>query len=114
MVNETSIVVIYHQIDMEEYMEIVEKTANSVRTTSREAIIVGDVNAKSHIWQSSITNRRGEYCVEWIASLNQVVHNRGRLLLFVRGTIKSFIDVTLPTQKIGKKKWNGRYSKTKI
>ncbi|KAK9686493.1 Endonuclease-reverse transcriptase [Popillia japonica] len=48
-------------ISIEEYMKLVDEIANQVKTTKREAVIAGDVNAKSHMWESPKTDSIGEY-----------------------------------------------------
>lgn len=87
-------------IELEEYKEKVDEIANHVRAGKKEAIIAGDLNAKSPLWESPVNDKRGEYWAEWIAALELVVHNAGGMPTFVRGNTESYIDVTLSTQKI--------------
>ncbi|KAK9708077.1 Endonuclease-reverse transcriptase [Popillia japonica] len=83
-------------ITLDKYMEIV----NGAKSGKKEVIIAGDINAKSHLWGSPTTDKKGEHWSEWIAALNLVVQNTGLTPTFVRGETQSFIDVTLSTPKI--------------
>ncbi|KAK9730435.1 Endonuclease-reverse transcriptase [Popillia japonica] len=87
-------------IDISEYKEKVDEIAQNVRSRKEEVIIAGDINAKSHLWESPISDRKGEHWADWIAALDLVVHNNGGAPTFVRGRTESYIDVTLSTRKI--------------
>lgn len=63
----------------------------------------GDLNAKSPLWNSLVSDRRGQYWEEWIAALNLVVLNEGHTRTFVRGMSASFIDVTISSQRTARK-----------
>lgn len=89
-------------IPINEYVEKVDEIANCVKCRKKEAIIAGDINAKSHMWGSPVTDGRGEYWSEWIAALDMVVLNTGEVPTFVRGNTESFIDATISTQKFAK------------
>nr|CAH7734770.1 unnamed protein product [Callosobruchus chinensis] len=68
-----------------------------VQSSSRKAILLGDLNVKSPEWGSPITDDRGAYLMEWISALDLVVHNTGDEPTFVRGESTSFIDITCST-----------------
>ena len=69
---------------MEEYTDKVKKIAECVSDQKREALIAGDINAKSPMWESPIIDAKGELWNEWIAALNLVPHNTGGKPTFVR------------------------------
>ena len=83
------------------------KIMTEVKTREREAIIMGDINAKSYQWGSATTDVRGEYWTRWMAEINSIVQNEETTLTFIRGESKSYIDVTCATMKIAKdiKSW---------
>ncbi|XP_074031398.1 uncharacterized protein [Leptinotarsa decemlineata] len=87
-------------IPMNEFRNRVDNIMEHVRDQGKEALIVGDFNAKSALWSSPMSDARGEYLVEWINALNISVCNEGNIPTFVRGAQTSFIDVTLATQDI--------------
>ncbi|KAK9708598.1 Endonuclease-reverse transcriptase [Popillia japonica] len=45
--------------DFAEYTEKVDEIALSVRSENKEAVIAGDINAKSFLWQSPVSDKRG-------------------------------------------------------
>ncbi|KAF2902779.1 hypothetical protein ILUMI_03407 [Ignelater luminosus] len=65
----------------------------------KSRIIRGDMNAKSPLWDASNEDVRGELISTWIRG-NMVVVNRGDTPTFGRYDQKSYIDVTLCTDKI--------------
>lgn len=75
-----------------------------MRKVSKEKVIVvlGDFNAKAPEWGAPIQDRRGEIILEWIATLNLIVHNDGSPT-FARGAIRSHIDITFSSQNIARK-----------
>nr|CAI5833253.1 unnamed protein product [Callosobruchus analis] len=68
-----------------------------VQSSSRKAIVLGDLNVKSPEWGSPITDVRGAYLMEWISALDLVIHNTGDEPTFARGESMSFIDITCST-----------------
>ncbi|KAK9701918.1 Endonuclease-reverse transcriptase [Popillia japonica] len=74
-------------IDIAEYTAKSDELLDNVRVRGREAVIAGDVNTRSHLWESPTTDKKGEYWAEWIATLNLVAHNTEGLATFVRGNI---------------------------
>lgn len=73
-----------------------------VKNCPREKIIAGDFNAKSSEWNSPKTDARGTILMEWISTLNLVIQNMGNKPTFVRKATKSFIDVTLASERVAK------------
>nr|CAI5854663.1 unnamed protein product [Callosobruchus analis] len=65
-------------------------------------IVMGDFNAKSALWGSPVTDRRGRILSEWISAMNLVVLNEGDTPTFQRYNNSSFIDVTFASQKVAK------------
>lgn len=48
-------------IDMDEYTEKVDEIVNHMRSSKKEAVIAGDINAKSHLWESPTRDKKGDY-----------------------------------------------------
>lgn len=48
-------------IGMDEYVEKADEVVNHIIARKREAIIAGDLNAKSHLWESTINDKKGEH-----------------------------------------------------
>lgn len=90
-------------IPLDAFKGDIDNIMYEVRRRKREAIIVGDLNAKSPAWGSPTEDARGVYLTEWAAVLDLVVINRGDTPTFVRGESKSFIDITLATTRIASK-----------
>lgn len=77
-----------------------------------QTVILGDFNAKSPQWGSPVTDEKGEYWMEWIAARDMAVHNTGLLPTFIRGETRSYIDVTISTDRIAKDITNWEVLKT--
>lgn len=88
-------------ISLEDYKAYTDTLMSEVTSGTGEVIIAGDLNTKSVLWGSPVTDSRGNYLMEWISSLDLVVVNRGLAPTFVRGNSKSYIDVTLASPKLG-------------
>lgn len=56
-----------------EEMNLTEKSM--VRETVEKMIVLGDLNAKFALWEEDVQDARGEYLVDWIATLVMVVIN---------------------------------------
>lgn len=72
----------------------IDEIMNNCRNLSAEYVLMGDLNAKSIHWGSPITDPRGDYLTDWMASLDMIVNNKGNKPTFIRGNTKSYIDVT--------------------
>lgn len=86
-------------ITMDRYRALGDEIMNKVIRTN-SYVIMGDLNAASPLWGAPITNPKGAYWAEWIATLDLVVHNNGDTPTFQRGESKSFIDVTISTSNL--------------
>ncbi|XP_060536219.1 uncharacterized protein LOC132708112 [Cylas formicarius] len=73
-----------------------------MKKQKKEMVIGGDFNAKSFLWSPKPEDRRGELLSEWLAEENLIVHNRGSVPTFIRGSSESYIDITFSTQKIAR------------
>ncbi|KAG5873269.1 hypothetical protein JTB14_013180 [Gonioctena quinquepunctata] len=78
------------------------------RRCQSEKIIAVDFNTKSAVWGSPTTDARETILMDWTSTLNLIVQNRGSEPTFVRRASRSFIDVTLASQKIAKSITNWR------
>ncbi|XP_063907813.1 uncharacterized protein LOC135125956 [Zophobas morio] len=94
-------------IERNEFEAITDEIMTEVKTRAREAIIMGDINAKSYQWGLATADVRGEYWTMWMAEINSIVINKGTTATFIRGESKPYIDVTCATIKITKdiKSW---------
>lgn len=86
-------------ISLADFKKDIDNIMEEILTRNREAIVLGDLNAKSPAWGSPIEDARGAYLTEWAAVIDLVALNRGNIPTFVRGNSKSFIDITLATLK---------------
>lgn len=59
-----------------------------------KVIVAGDLNAKSRLWGSSRTDKRGAMVEEWITGLGLVCQNKGTVHTCVRQHGGSVVDVT--------------------
>lgn len=73
-------------------------------------IIGADCNAHHAVWGSTDINRRGEKLVEYIATTNLEVLNKGNKPTFVVKNRKEVIDVTFASQCITEKVYNWHVS----
>ncbi|XP_023024660.2 uncharacterized protein [Leptinotarsa decemlineata] len=62
-------------------------------------MVLGDFNAKSPAWGSTVEDARGEHWTEWFAAKNMTVLNDG-MPTFCRGASQTCIDVTAVTSKM--------------
>ncbi|KYB24771.1 Putative 115 kDa protein in type-1 retrotransposable element R1DM-like Protein [Tribolium castaneum] len=85
----------------EDFILLLESLEQRVREGNLETIISGDLNAKSPIFGSSVTNRRGILLEEFVESNNLIVLNKGDEATFIGPGGSSVIDVTLATTKVG-------------
>lgn len=78
----------------------------AVRTRNKEAIILGDFNAKSEEWCSPVSDLRGQTLAEAAASLDLIAHNKPGHPTFVRNASQSYIDVTFTTKNLARQAKN--------
>lgn len=79
----------------------IDKIMNEVKD-AKEAIIAGDLNAKSPLWGSPSSDQRGNYIEDWAAELQMEFLNTGEPT-FVRGNNRTHIDVMCATKKTAEK-----------
>lgn len=88
----------------EEKINIPCKMASDVINYSSDSgipIIIGaDCNAHHILWGSSDTNMRGEKLVEFLASTELVILNKGNIPTFSNKLRNEILDVTLASQQI--------------
>ncbi|XP_056645135.1 uncharacterized protein LOC130450650 [Diorhabda sublineata] len=92
-------------IRLEDYKTEVNSIMEHI-TNNSDAIILGDLNAKSPMWGSSVTDEKGQYWVEWINARDLVVLNTGNEPTFIRGDSESFIDATIATNRVSQRVTN--------
>ncbi|XP_071652698.1 uncharacterized protein [Temnothorax longispinosus] len=68
-----------------------------------QVMVAGDFNAKSALWGSPVTDRRGRILECWAASLGLVVLNRGGVQTCVRHQGGSVIDLTWATPDLARR-----------
>nr|CAI5858226.1 unnamed protein product [Callosobruchus analis] len=71
-----------------------------------EALILGDLNAKSVGWGSPTTDKGGRILRKWLAVMDMIVINDGLVPIFSRRGSQSFIGVTFATQGLPRKVFN--------
>ena len=71
--------------------EIYKEVAPAVN--KQKLLILGDFNAKSSAWGSTITNARGNTLAEWAASLDLRLLNRGNKNTCIRWQGESIVDL---------------------
>lgn len=87
---------------LSEFKDFLDSVMQEVKGNRTEAIVLGDLNAKSAIWGSPVNDERGIYLAEWAAELDLVFMNDGIKPTFERGDQKSFIDITCSTRNVAK------------
>ncbi|XP_056635966.1 uncharacterized protein LOC130444712 [Diorhabda sublineata] len=83
-------------INDREYQKAIDKTFETATNNNgrRLSIMAGDINAKSAIWGSPMSDIKGQMVEEWLAQTGWVAINNGHHT-FERGNSKTHIDVTL-------------------
>jgi hypothetical protein len=71
------------------------------------ALVLGDFNAKSALWGSPRTDRKGRLHGEWAAGFDLCVVNRGSEPTCVRHSEGSIVDITLATPEALRRKGLG-------
>ena len=84
-------------VPLQTFKEYIDELMEDIRINKGEALIAGDLNAKSYLWSPEVQDERGRYLTEWLNSLNMTPKNDGKIPTFVRNRSMSFIDVTLVT-----------------
>lgn len=94
---------------MEDFKKHTDEIMEDIQNRRVEAIVMGDINAKSHRWGNRMEDARGTYWTEWLDQLNMIVANSGNKPTFERGHSSSVLDVTMATERMG-----GRISKWEV
>ena len=90
----------YRDRDIQPYLNRIRLICNAYR--SKRIILTADANAKSTLWDSPITDKRGDELVALIMELNlEIVNQPGHLPTFCNETgAEAFLDVTLATKDV--------------
>lgn len=87
-------------VDITTFEIFLQNLRKDIKKHTKEVIIGGDFNAKSHCWNSKVEDRRGILLAEWMAEQELVIHNRGDTPTFVRRSSTSYIDITFSTKNV--------------
>ena len=99
-------------ISMDRYVQHIDSLGADLIKQKKPVIIGGDFNAKAAEWGSPTEDRRGQVLMDWASGADLTILNRGGNPTFVRGTQKSFIDVTLCSTAIAPKIKNWKVIQT--
>lgn len=80
--------------------KMVSEITNYCESTGRPLILGCDANAHHTLWGSSDINKRGEELIEFVATTNLEILNKGREPTFVTRNRSEVLDVTLATRDI--------------
>jgi Reverse transcriptase (RNA-dependent DNA polymerase). len=83
-----------------EFELYVDRLMTATRDIAGEKLILGDFNVKSPLWGSPVWDVRGKYWCEWVAAMNLIVINDGKIPTWTRGNSESFIDITCATEQL--------------
>lgn len=105
-VDETLIVAVYFSPNaslsrFERYLRELETLVASRR--SRHVLVAGDLNAKSAMWGSAVTNARGRELEDWAVAGGFTVMNVGGVDTCVRRAGGSIVDVTFATSALARR-----------
>lgn len=90
--------------EIDEFESYLNRLQRSINGSSTDGIVVaGDFNAKSSVWGNKADDRRGKILLDWMASNNLIIQNRGDEPTFRRSSSASIIDVTLTSEKLSGK-----------
>lgn len=92
--------------DITDFETLLEDIERVIRGSAKEIILGGDLNAKTTLLGSLITNRRGQILEDWLAKNSFVVINNGRTPTFSNANGSSYIDITATTPKISSRTRN--------
>lgn len=76
------------------FEQYLNSLCTQIRAGNRRFVLLGDFNAKSPMWGSPISDRRGVVLAEAATGLGAVPINAPDTPTFVRGTTQTYIDVT--------------------
>lgn len=75
-------------------MRNVSELMGCIVQRKEEGIVLVDISVKSVQWGSPYSDRRDEYWIERLSTLNLIIHNTGGMPTVVRGNSQTYIDVT--------------------
>lgn len=81
-------------VGLDVFTAAVDRVFGAAAGHAGRSLILGDLNAKSPLWGSTVEDARGRYVGGWMAQLGLRAANSAEPT-FVRGASKSSIDVTL-------------------
>lgn len=87
-------------VDVSVFEDFLDELGNHFTTLKGPILIGGDLNAKSSLWNPSITDRRGDLLERFAASHDLRLLNRGGVATCVRPQGKSVIDLTWVTPNL--------------
>lgn len=76
------------------FEQYINSLSARIRAGNRRFVLLGDFNAKSPMWGSPLSDRRGVMLAEAATHLGAVPVNAPSMPTFVRGTTETYIDVT--------------------
>lgn len=92
----------------EDFQRTLNSLEANIRSSHKEHIVAGDLNAKSVIFGSSVSNERGIMLEEWVDAMGMVVINQGETPTFANANGTSIIDITLATENVSRRIVNWR------
>lgn len=95
-------------VDIQHFTGFLSALRREMKDHTKEILVGGDFNAKSHMWCSKVEDKRGEILAEWLGEEDLIIHNEGTVPTFVRGDSRSYLDITFSTRNIGKQIVNWR------
>lgn len=81
-------------VDVTAFSNFLLDISRAVNGINNSMLIVGDFNARSVLWGSSTTDRRGELIERWAAALNISLMNESGVYTCVRPQGSSIIDLS--------------------
>lgn len=85
-----------------------------LKSSSTDTVVVGDFNAKSAAWGSSVEDNRGREVNAWASAHNLIVMNDGDIPTCVRTNGTSYVDITFATASMARniKEWRIKEDET--
>lgn len=87
-------------IPLAEFERAVEKLRDCIAAGGNKVLVGGDLNAKSHVWDSRIEDPRGALLADMLAEWDLVIQNRGTSPTFAAAQGESIIDITFTSMAL--------------
>ncbi|XP_046753073.1 uncharacterized protein LOC124416192 [Diprion similis] len=105
-IGDIAVILVYisPNIRLAEFIAHLEDLARVIQLagdSGRGVLVGGDFNARSHTWDPSWSNRRGELLEEWVASCGMRLRNAGKTATCVRPQGSSVVDLTWSSVNLG-------------